>query len=226
MEFDKNRLAQARHRMVEEQLVQRGIRNHRVLDVLRAVPRHLFVPREYWEHAYADMPLPIGAGQTISQPYIVAYMTAALRLRPTDRVLEIGTGSGYQAAILGRLTRKVVTVEYIDELAQAAKVRINKMGIENVEVCKGDGGQGWPEHAPYDAILVPAASPRVPQPLLEQLATAGRMVLPIGSRKDQHLQLWTRHEGRNRRQVLAPVRFVPLVGRWGWKEVDRSEKIL
>lgn len=223
MEPDESRYQELRQRMVEEQLVRRGIVAARVLQAMRAVPRHMFVPTEYRDHAYEDMPLPVGSGQTISQPYIVALMTSLLDVQPGDAVLEVGTGSGYQAAILGWLAEKVHTIECVPDLALAASQRLKRLGISNVDVHCGDGSRGLPERAPFDAILVPAAAPRVPQPLLEQLADGGRLVLPIGSRRDQHLQLWMQRAGRCRRRVLSPVRFVPLVGEWGWDAPLDSE---
>lgn len=207
-----NRLRQS---MVTSQLLKRGIDDPRVLQAMRAVPRHRFVPPELQDDAYEDKPLPIGSGQTISQPYIVACMTALLRLTPADTVLEIGAGSGYQAAVLARLARRVFTVECIPVLAQAAAERLRALGVENVEVLPGDGGAGLPEHAPFPAILVSAAAPRVPQPLLAQLANGGRLIAPIGSRHHQRLQRWEKHDRRCKRKNLTPVRFVPLTGKWG-----------
>jgi protein-L-isoaspartate(D-aspartate) O-methyltransferase len=207
-----NRLRQS---MVTAQLLQRGIEDPRVLQAMRAVPRHRFVPPELQDDAYEDKPLPIGSRQTISQPYIVACMTALLRLTPTDTVLEVGTGSGYQAAVLARLARHVFTVECIPALAQAAAERLRTLGIENVEVIPGDGGAGLLEHAPFSAILVSAAAPRVPQPLLSQLADGGRLIAPIGPRHHQHLQRWEKQNRRCKHKNLTAVRFVPLTGKWG-----------
>jgi protein-L-isoaspartate(D-aspartate) O-methyltransferase len=182
-----------------------------VLAAMATVPRHLFVPPPYREQAYEDIPLPIGQGQTISQPYIVALMTQALRLTPTGRVLEIGTGSGYQSAVLAQITPHVWSVETLPELAQAAQERLRELGCP-VQVKVGDGRLGWPEHAPYDAIIVTAASPDVPPALVAQLADNGRLVIPVGeSAWDQTLWLVERVQGRLRRQQLAEVRFVPLV---------------
>lgn len=225
MDLDDSRFAGMRQRMIDEQLVQRGIRDERVLEAVRSVPRHLFVPLEYWDHAYADMPLPIGSGQTISQPYIVAFMTAVLGVRAEDKVLEVGTGSGYQAAVLGRLARQVITVECVPALARRAAHSLKQLDLHNVSVRTGDGSRGWPQEAPYDCILVPAAAPGVPRPLLAQLAEHGRMVLPVGTRRNQTLQLWTRQRSRNSRRILTPVRFVPLVGMWGWRSSEDLEEM-
>ncbi|MDP7643602.1 MAG: protein-L-isoaspartate(D-aspartate) O-methyltransferase [Anaerolineales bacterium] len=204
-----------RRRMVTVQLMQRGIDDPRVLQAMRAVPRHRFVPPELQADAYEDMPLPIGNGQTISQPYIVARMTELLQLTAEDSVLEIGAGSGYQAAVLARLARHVFTVECIPALAQAAAKRVRALGVENVEVTPGDGGAGLRRHAPFAAILVSAAAPRVPPPLLQQLAEGGRLVAPIGPRQRQRLQRWVKKGRRCKRESLTPVRFVPLTGEWG-----------
>ncbi len=206
-----------RARMVTEQIQARGVRDPRVLVALRAVPRHLFVPPEQQRWAYADGPLPIGHGQTISQPYIVARMSELLGLQGDEKVLEVGTGSGYQAAILGHLAREVHTVERVPQLAQQAAERLAALGLENVHVHIGDGTLGWPAAAPYDAILVAAAAPRVPPALLEQLAVGGRLVIPVGDRYHQVLERWTRH-APDRVQVerFEPVAFVPLIGQEGW----------
>ncbi len=212
--------AEARKRMVEEQLKARGIRDQRVLRAMEAVPRHLFVRPEDQEWAYADGPLPIGYGQTISQPYIVARMTELLGLKGDEKVLEIGTGSGYQAAILAHLAREVHTVERIPELVEMARQRLAKLGLTNVHVHHGDGTLGWPEAAPYDAILVTAAAPKVPEPLLEQLAEGGRLVAPVGSRGLQYLERWTREGQTFHRERFEPVAFVPLIGSYGWDLED------
>jgi protein-L-isoaspartate(D-aspartate) O-methyltransferase len=182
-----------------------------VLDAMTAVPRHLFVPSQYRDQAYEDIPLPIGHGQTISQPYIVALMTQALGLRPDSRVLEIGTGSGYQSAILAHITPWVWSVETIAELAETARERLRGLGL-SVFVRAGDGRLGWPEHAPYDGIIVTAASPDVPPALAAQLAEGGRLVIPVGEGSwDQVLWLFRKHGDRLQKQYLADVRFVPLV---------------
>lgn len=213
---DSPHYAALRERMVEEQIHARGVRDPRVLDALRRIPRHQFVPTAYRHLAYSDGPLPIGHGQTISQPYIMARMTELLTLTGDEKVLEIGTGSGYQAAVLGLLAREVHTVERIPALAQAAAQRLAELGLSNITVHIGDGSQGWPEHAPYDAILVTAAAPTVPQPLLDQLAEGGRLVIPVGDRGVQYLERWTRRRGAFQRQRLEPVAFVPLVGEHGF----------
>jgi protein-L-isoaspartate(D-aspartate) O-methyltransferase len=206
-----------RRLMVENQLRRRGISNRRVLEAFETIPRHLFVPEEHRHLAYEDSPLPIGFNQTISQPFIVAYMTQLLELTGTERVLEVGTGSGYQAAILSALTAEVHTIELIPALAERARKTLEQIGVTNVSIHIGDGSLGWEQAAPYDAILVAAAGPRVPKPLLDQLAEGGRMVLPVGQRGAQVLELW-RREGQNfSHETLLPVAFVPLRGKEGLK---------
>jgi protein-L-isoaspartate(D-aspartate) O-methyltransferase len=197
-------------RMVREQIEARGVRDPRVLAALREVPRHRFVPEAWRESAYDDGPLPIGQGQTISQPYIVAVMTEQLRPEPGDRVLEIGTGSGYQAAVLARLVARVYSIEIVPELAERARATLAALGVENVEVVTGDGYRGLPEHAPFDGIVVTAAPPQVPQPLVDQLALGGRLVVPVGS-WDQELRVLERTASGIRSETLFPVRFVPFV---------------
>jgi len=200
------------NRMVEEQLRDRGIRDERVLEAMRRVPRHRFVLPEHRRDAYGDHPLPIGHGQTISQPYIVAFMTEALQLGPGDVVLEIGTGSGYQAAVLGELAREVYTIELVPELAERARGTLDAMGYRNVHTRTGDGYAGWPEHAPFSKIIVTAAPETVPQALVDQLAIGGTMVLPVGpERGDQELRILTRTEGGVTSERSLPVRFVPMV---------------
>jgi protein-L-isoaspartate(D-aspartate) O-methyltransferase len=211
--------ADARRRMVEEQLQSRGIRDARVLDVFARLPRDLFVDGAHVERAYDDAPVAIGHGQTISQPYVVAITAEALGLGGRERVLEIGTGSGYAAAILGMLARDVHTVERLAELADTARERLNRLGLTNVHVHLGDGSRGWPETAPYDAIAVAAAAPRVPRALLEQLAVGGRMIVPVGSAEHQRLVRITRRDVlRFDRDDLGEVRFVPLVGADAWPD--------
>ena len=206
-----------RGRMVERHLVGRGIRDAAVLAAMRAVPREAFIAGELAEFAYEDAPLPIEIGQTISQPYIVALMTEALELRPEDRVLEIGTGSGYAAAVLSRIAAAVYSVERHEELATAAQRRLQTLGYSNVQVLHGDGTLGWPAHEPYDAIVVAAGGPSVPRPLLEQLADGGRLVIPVGSTpREQELVRVRRHGDTYTRENLGGVRFVPLVGAEGW----------
>ncbi len=206
--------AAERARMVAEQIADRGIEDARVLQAFRDVPRHLFVPEAYRRLAYADQPLPIGEGQTISQPYIVGYMTELLRLERGDKVLEVGTGSGYQAAIAGRLADSVFTVEVIESLASSARERLARLGYANVVARQGDGYFGWEEHAPFQAIVVTAAAGHVPPPLVQQLAPGGRMVIPVGGAfQVQHLVLVEKKEdGKVTTRNLLPVRFVPLVG--------------
>lgn len=209
---------QARARMVEEQLVARGISNERVLEAMRHVPRHLFVPESRRSQAYYDRPLSIGYGQTISQPYIVAFMTAALELTGNEKVLEIGTGSGYQAAVLSRVARRVISVECIEELANSAQATLSSLGYNTVKVVYGDGGAGYQDEAPFDAIMLTAAAPEVPIPLRHQLADAGRLVGPVGSRYDQVLVRLRRQGDDWERDTLGPVIFVPLTGRHGWRD--------
>lgn len=204
--------------MIEKQLRRRGISDSAVLAAMTAVPRHEFVAEELRSHAYDDLPLPIGGGQTISQPYIVAAMTAALHLRPGDRVLEIGTGCGYQAAVLSRLATEVFTIERRPELASAASTKLARLGYPNAHVHCGDGTFGLPEVAPFDAILVAAAAPSVPKPLLAQLAEGGRMVLPVGDAERQELRLIERRGDGFPTKMLEGCRFVPLVGYHGWRE--------
>ena len=207
-----------RLRMVESQIAARGVRDERVLSAMREVPRHLFVPESYQTAAYNDSPLPIGKGQTISQPYIVAVMTELLRLMPTDKVLEIGSGSGYQAAILGKLAQMVVTVERIPEVAEIARANLARVGITNVTVATGNGTIGYPEGAPFDGILITAATPSVPAPLIDQMAEGGRLVAPVGSRDLQELVRLTRKGERITRELFGGVVFVPLLGEHGWQE--------
>jgi protein-L-isoaspartate(D-aspartate) O-methyltransferase len=198
--------------MVAEQLIARGIRDPRVLAALREVPRHAFVPEALRPIAYTDQPLPIGHEQTISQPYIVAAMSELAQLRPEDRVLEIGTGSGYQAAVLARLAREVYSIEILAPLAERARATLTQLGIDNVTVRAGDGYQGWPEKAPFAAILVTAAPPVVPAPLKEQLAPGGRLVIPVGG-GEQELRVITRGEHGFEERSVLPVRFVPMTGK-------------
>ncbi len=205
-------LAAAREQMVQRQLAARGVRDPRVLEAMRKVPRHELVPPELRGEAYDDRPLPIGHGQTISQPYIVAAMTEALRLAGDERVLEVGTGSGYQAAVLAELAREVYSIEIVAPLAERARRDLARLGYANVQVRQGDGYRGWPEHAPFDAIVVTAAPDHVPEPLLAQLAPGGRLVLPLGGSFAQELVLLTRGADGVTRQELLPVRFVPMTG--------------
>ena len=196
--------------MVEKQLRPRAIDDPRVLRAMAKVPREKFVAKELEASAYEDRPLPIGFGQTISQPFIVAFMTQALKPKPTDRVLEIGTGSGYQAAVLSELVAQVYTIEIVRPLAQRAATVLHALGYKNVLVKGGDGYKGWPEHAPFDAIIVTAAPDHVPQPLIEQLKEGGRMVIPVGKTYAQELQVLEKHGGVVKQTAAIPVKFVPL----------------
>jgi protein-L-isoaspartate(D-aspartate) O-methyltransferase len=202
--------------MVRWQIKARGVTDERVLEAMRAVPRHCFVPEHMRGSAYRDSPLPIGQGQTISQPYIVAYMTETLELAGGEKVLEIGTGSGYQAAILAHIAGEVISVERLARLAEEARNTLSDLGYDNVRVVVGDGTEGWPEEAPYDAIMVTAASPDVPEPLREQLADGGRLVVPVGPRHTQQLVRIRREGDAFRREHLLDVAFVPLIGEHGW----------
>ena len=202
-------LARQREQMVARQLAGRDITDARVLTAARKVPRHRFVPAAFLDEAYRDYPVPIGDGQTISQPYIVAYMTQALALKPSHTVLEIGTGSGYQAAILGELAAQVYTIEIVKALADRAQGTLAEMGYRNVHVRHGDGYLGWPEHAPFDAIMVTAAPDHVPKPLVDQLAAGGRMIIPVGSDYQELRLIQKTDKGIVERSTLA-VRFVPL----------------
>ena len=208
----------ARDRMVETQIAARGITDTRVLSAMRKVPRHLFVPEEVRAAAYGDHPLPIGHGQTISQPYIVAMMTSLLQIQPDERVLEIGTGSGYQAAILGILAKEVISLERIPEVARLAQKNLAVSGTRAVRVITGDGTRGYPERAPYDGVLITAATPSIPPPLIDQLAEGGRLVAPVGSRDLQELIRLTRKEKDLLRESFGGVVFVPLLGEHGWEE--------
>lgn len=204
--------------MVKNQLRRRDIRDPQVLEAMVKVPRHRFVSDDYQNMAYSDGPLPIGCGQTISQPYIVALMTQLLELKGGAKVLEVGTGSGYQAAVLAHLAHEVHTIERHEELALEAVERLEELGLTNVEVHIGDGSQGLVEFAPYDGILVTAAAPSLPQALKEQLKTGGRIVIPVGGRGGQFLECWTRKEDDYECRNVIPVAFVPLLGRYGWDE--------
>jgi protein-L-isoaspartate(D-aspartate) O-methyltransferase len=204
--------AERRARMVETQIVARGVRDARVLAAMKQVPRHLFVDAKERAQAYEDHPLPIAGNQTISQPYIVALMTELADLTPTEKVLEIGTGSGYQSAVLSRLAGEVYSIEIVPELARESAVRLRELGYGNVTVKEGDGYRGWPEHAPFDAILVTAAPDRIPQPLLDQLAPGGRMVIPVGSFFQELKVLSKDKNGKITEKDILPVRFVPMTG--------------
>lgn len=214
----KDQFAVKRHRMVAEQIRARGIRDERLLAVMGEIPRHLFVPSNLSARAYDDGPLPIGDGQTISQPYIVAEMTAALRLAGTEKVLEIGTGSGYQTAILCRLAKEVVTVERLSTLQASAEITLRESGVDNVRFRTGDGSTGIPDEAPFDRIIVTAAAPGVPPPLFEQLSEGGIIVIPIGGRWEQDLVRVTKESGKERKDFLGGCRFVPLIGEFGFPD--------
>ena len=211
-----NAFPEERLRMVENQLVRRDIVDARVLDAMRRVPRHLFIPRVGWEEAYHDHPIAIGCGQTISQPFMVAAMTELLRVTPRSRVLEIGTGSGYQTAILASLAGEVISMERHEALASQARATLKDLGYENVEVICGDGSLGWPERAPYDAILVTAGAPRMPEALPGQLGEGGRLVAPVGDTDIQYLYTVILRGGQYISDRGMSCRFVPLVGAQGW----------
>lgn len=214
--LEEARLAKAREAMVRTQIAARGVKDPNVLDALRRVPRHLFVPEEYRSQAYEDHPIPIGEGQTISQPYIVGLMSELLRVRPGDKVLEVGTGSGYQAAVLGAMGCQVYTIEIRPALAAQAQERLQRLGYTNVHVRVGDGYRGWPEEAPFAGIIVTAAPEKIPEPLLQQLAEGGRLVIPVGSFYQQ-LKVISRTDSKFTQEDVIPVRFVPMAG-----EVERQ----
>lgn len=206
-----------RNRMVKNQIETRGITDEKILNAFRKVERHKFVLPQYIPHAYADSPLPIDEGQTISQPYIVAYMTDVLDLKRTDKVLEIGTGSGYQAAILAELCDSVFTIEIFETLANKAREVFDELGYNNIFCKTGDGYQGWLEFAPFDAILVTCAPAKVPEPLQQQLAEGGRMIIPVGSDPVQHLVMLRKKKGKIKQESVLPVRFVPMINEHGKK---------
>ncbi len=206
-----------RNRMVDEQIVARGVGDSLVLEAMRQVPRHFFVEDALQSQAYGDFPLPIGRGQTISQPYIVALMTQALQLTGSESVLEIGTGSGYQAALLSRLCQRVYTVERIDSLLARARRTFDRLHYLNIQSKLDDGTMGWPEYAPFDAIMVTAGGPRVPEALLEQLADPGVLVIPVGDRFSQELKVVSRRNGETMTKTIEYVRFVNLIGEQGWE---------
>jgi protein-L-isoaspartate(D-aspartate) O-methyltransferase len=201
-----------REQMVEYQIVRRGVDDEAVCEAMRRVPRHLFVPSEVRDEAYVDHPVPIGQGQTISQPYIVALMTSLLDLSKTDRVLEIGTGSGYQAAVLGEIAGMVYTIEIREDLGLQAKGLLQRLGYSNVHVRIGNGYRGWPEEAPFDAIIVTASPPDIPETLVAQLKVGGRMVVPVGAGAVQNLELLTKTPNGVLSKDMVPVRFVPMIG--------------
>jgi protein-L-isoaspartate(D-aspartate) O-methyltransferase len=221
-EFLSDASAADRRRMIETQIRKRGVTSPRILEAMAAVPRHEFVSPKFRNDAYADKPVPIGEGQTISQPYMVAAMTEALELTGTERVLEIGTGSGYQAAVLSLLVRQVITVESHTSLALAAQERLTNLGYTNVHVHNGDGSAGFLDAAPYDAILVTAGAPEIPQVFAGQLREGGRVVIPVGDRDNQELVRAQMENGQLRSRVLFPCKFVLLLGRYGWSRPDRK----
>jgi len=208
---DTTKYQTMRENMVKEQIIKRGIKDERVIEAMRKVGRHEFVPKEYKHLAYSDQPLPIGYEQTISSPFIVALMTELLSLKGDEKILEIGTGSGYQAAILSELTKEVFTIEILKPLATPAKNRLERLGYENIQVRCGDGYKGWPEYAPFDGIIVTCAPEHIPKPLVEQLNIGGRMVIPVGEYL-QELVLITKTEEGIKKRSVAPVIFVPMTG--------------
>jgi protein-L-isoaspartate(D-aspartate) O-methyltransferase len=210
------RLVRERERMVDEQLARRGITDARVLAAMRRIPRHRFVDEGLAHSAYGDHPLTIGEEQTISQPYIVALMTSLLRLSGQEKVLEVGTGSGYQTAVLGALARRVCSIERLPRLADRARATLEALGVDNVWVRVGNGALGWPDQAPFDRILVAAGGPSIPPPLVSQLAQGGRMVLPVGSPEDQVLTVVERVGGEIRKEAYGECKFVKLVGKYAW----------
>jgi protein-L-isoaspartate(D-aspartate) O-methyltransferase len=210
--------AQARERMVQEQLVGRGINDTRVLRAMVKVPRHLFLERELWDQAYEDHPLAIEANQTISQPYMVALMAEALELKGAERVFEVGTGSGYLAAVLSELCAEVFSVEAVDQLALKARTRLSSLGYKNVSVLMGDGTLGWEEYSPYDAVVISAAAPCIPRPLLEQLKLPGYLVFPMGERELQTLVRIRKDKAGIREEYFGECQFVKLRGRYGWED--------
>jgi protein-L-isoaspartate(D-aspartate) O-methyltransferase len=210
-DLEANRFTLERHKMVESQLQARGIRDERVLSAMERVPRHEFVEPHYRDQAYEDHPLPINAGQTVSQPYIVALMLEILHLDPSSRVLEIGTGSGYQTAILAEMCAHVYSVERHPQLADEAQQTLSRLGFNNLTLRVGDGGEGLPQHAPFDAIVVSAAAKQIPVPLFDQLCEGGRMIIPVGPHEAQELQLVRKRDGKPLITLLDGCRFVPLV---------------
>ncbi|MBI5848142.1 MAG: protein-L-isoaspartate(D-aspartate) O-methyltransferase [Nitrospirae bacterium] len=207
-----------RDQMIENQLIPRGIKDPRVLDAMRRAPRHIFAGGQNLAGSYDDMALPIGEGQTISQPYMVAVMTELLALTGQEKVLEIGTGSGYQGAVLAELAKEVYTIERIGVLADRAKAEYHTLGYDNIHVRTGDGTLGWPEESPFDRIIITAASPHIPEPLMEQLALNGILVIPVGSRYSQQLLKITKTEQGLKEEYHTPCVFVPLIGKFGWEK--------
>ncbi|RMF93843.1 MAG: protein-L-isoaspartate(D-aspartate) O-methyltransferase [Nitrospinota bacterium] len=221
--YSEEEFTRARKEMIREQLIARGIEDPQVLLAISKVPRHRFVPLRYRAKAYQDRALPIEKGQTISQPYIVAFMTQALGLRGGETVLEVGTGSGYQAAVLAQIAGQVYSIERYPELAEQARTLLQELGYTNIEIRVGDGSQGWPEQAPYDGIIVTAAAPEVPAPLVEQLKVGGRLVIPVGSRQEQVLYRLRKTEDGVQTERMIGCVFVPLIGTCGWQEEGDPE---
>ena len=218
--MDKADFQRLRNLMVDTQLIPRGIGDPHVLQAMRKVPRHLFMDESMWYRAYDDMALPVGEGQTISQPYMVAVMTELLRLTGEERVLEIGTGSGYQAAVLAEISREVYSIERIRSLSERAGEHLRSIGYLNIRLKVGDGTLGWPEAAPFDRILITAGSPEIPEPLAEQLSEGGLILAPVGDRYSQQLVRGIKQKGKLSKEFHTPCVFVPLVGRYGWKGED------
>ncbi len=216
--MDEDSFQRERMNMVERQIAARGVQDPRVLEAMKSIPRHLFVPEEYRSSAYEDRPLPIGEGQTISQPYIVAVMTELLQPLPTDRVLEIGTGSGYQAALLSQLADRVISVERLPDIADQARNNLKSLEITNVVVVVADGTLGYPEGAPYNGILITASTPEIPPPLIDQLAEGGRLVAPVGGQGYQELIKLEKYQGKTEKTYHGGVVFVPLIGKYGWQK--------
>ncbi len=207
-----------RHRMVDRQIAARGVRDPRVLAAMKKVPRHRFIPSQFWDQAYGDYPLPIGEDQTISQPYIVALMSEILELKDTDRVLEVGTGSGYQAAILAELAAQVFTIDRVGSLLAQAERMLDSLGYINIKTRVGDGTLGWPEEMPFEAIIVTAGAPQVPRPLTEQLSLGGRLVIPVGDQWSQTLTCVRKTTEGLKFEYHGGCRFVRLIGEYGWQE--------
>ncbi len=214
--FNEEQYKMLRENMLSVQIKARGINGKEVLTALRKIPRHLFIPEQQREYAYEDFPLPIGESQTISQPYMVALMTQALNLKKHEKVLEIGTGSGYQSAVLSRIAKEVYTVEKIESLGLKSEKIFKELGHKNIKVKIGDGTEGWSEHAPYDGIIVTAGSPQMPKPLIEQLSENGRIVIPIGNSFSQDLIVARKTKGELTQRTICGCMFVPLIGKYGW----------
>ncbi|MBT3240910.1 MAG: protein-L-isoaspartate(D-aspartate) O-methyltransferase [Chloroflexi bacterium] len=220
MKQSENRWAKKRKKMVREQLIGAGIKDLRVLEVMEKIPRHKFMPKDFQSDAYKNKATWIGEGQTISQPFVVAYMTELLALKGSEKVLEIGTGSGYQTAILAGLAKEVFSIERHKSLAELSKRKLEELGYENIHVYQGDGSVGLPKESPFQAILITAAAPEIPEPLWDQLAEGGRMVAPVGSEIQQQIILYERHGSQFKKTAKIPVVFVPLLGEYAWDEEE------